>query len=93
MPVIDHPVHETVKEGSSAKYGCWNKKRNIVHGYFVQVRIYDADGTYKLIDQFVRNQGSLECRYDMSLKDTKCHGCKSQGFGEAYDSLIRMKGK
>ena len=27
---------------------------------------------------------SMECRYDKSLSDTRCSGCKHAGSGEAY---------
>lgn len=92
MPVVDTPVHEKVREKEGAKYGCWNKPRREQLGYYVPERYITLKGvTFEA--SYVVNTMSIECRYDMSLTDTKCDGCEWRGSGEAYDAMVRSKGK
>ena len=81
MPVEDHAVHEKVREKEGAKYGCWNKPRPTFGQWMI-------GGGYGYEYRF-----STECRYDMSLTDSKCDGCEWRGSGEAYDAMVRSKGK
>lgn len=81
MPVLDHPVHEKVKIGKDFRYGCFNKKprdsylfREFVGGH-IEVK-------------FIEHRMSKECRYDMSLTDPACEGCKERGTGEEYARSI-----
>lgn len=80
MPVVDTPVHEKVREKEGARYGCWNlprpKEGQLVSGFGFRYQY----------------RHSIECRFDMSLKDTKCEGCKWRGSGEAYSESIRACG-
>lgn len=79
MPVLDHEVHESVRESQDAKYGCHNRAP-FQAGYFAPNGITTA---------YVSHRMSTECRYDMSLADRKCDGCKHIGSGEAYDQMVR----
>jgi radical SAM protein with 4Fe4S-binding SPASM domain len=83
MPVLDHETHESVIEKEGAKYGCWNMHRPTV-GDIVESTYSGEKWSYVF---------SEECRYDMSLTDTKCDGCEWRGSGEMYDLEIRSKGK
>lgn len=99
MPVVDTPVHEKVREKEGAKYGCWNKPRPTADSFYMAqdgwdtqyVGSDDFEGTAWFVE--VRNVMSTECRYDMSLEDAKCDGCEWRGSGEAYDAMVRSKGK
>jgi hypothetical protein len=84
MPVVDTPVHEKVREKEGAKYGCWNKPRP--KGGDEVRSIYAMPRSWPYVF-------SEECRYDMSLTDSKCEGCKWRGSGEAYDAMVRSNGK
>ena len=91
MAVLDHPVHEKVRELAGAKYGCFNRKP-YSEGYYAPSRVYKPDGTFYIIQTFIPMVMSRECRYDMSLTDSKCAECKHQGSGEAYNERIRANG-
>ena len=88
MPVLTHDTHERTRIGSDFRYGCHNKPRRR-DPIFVKSG-YDLDG---LRWSWVPDAGSLECRYDMSLKDFACEGCQHRGSGEAYDQQVRENGK
>lgn len=94
MPVEDHAVHSKVKEKAGTKYGCFNHPP-FMGSYYAPNRFAGSDG-YKPIFRFeavkVLFRMSMECRYDMSLKDVKCEGCEHRGSGEAYDAKVRAKG-
>ena len=79
MPVLDHEVHESVKIDSNARYGCFNRKP--------YADSYIANGR-----DIVPYRMSRECRFDMSLTDVMCEGCKHRGSGEAYNEMIRSQG-
>lgn len=81
MPVLDHAIHESVVQANGARYGCFNHA--------------DAAGAYfsSMTGQWVQHRMSRECRYDISLKDSKCDGCWRRGQGEGYDQQIRKNGK
>ena len=95
MPGLDHAPSAMTKRTDADPYGCHNGERGKPHllvldGYETKS---DATGNYaiprmKLID-FVM---STECRYDMSLSDKRCSGCKHVGSGEAYDKMVRERG-
>ena len=90
-PVLNHEVHESVRIDSTARYGCYNRKP-YGNGYFAPERIHRPDGSFYLVQTFIKYQMSRECRFDMSLKDPMCEGCKHRGSGEAYDAAIRGHG-
>ncbi len=75
MPVDDIPVHDKVKIGSDFKYGCNNNKPR-GSGYWVQSREYRTNGTYVLMDKFVKFQMTTPCRnFYLWDTDTACRGC------------------
>ncbi len=80
MPVEDHPVHVLTKQGADARYGCWNLGAHKPRYFTFNWRL-------------VEHRMSTECRYDKSLSDLKCEGCKHRGSGEAYDLRVRTEGK
>ena len=92
MPVEDHPVHESVRQGADARYGCWGITGEEIPAYWVPVRS-TKDFLSPLKCVMLEHTMSTECRYDMSLSDPKCEGCKHRGSGEAYDKRVRENGK
>ena len=82
MPVEDHEVHEKVKIAENKPYGCHNVDRNS-EGY-----LGSPWGTAK----FIAHVMSTECRYDMSMTDPRCDGCKHRGTGEAYAKIVTENG-
>lgn len=94
MPVIQHEIHSSVQQSSDAKYGCWNKPRSrgpliVQDGYLTwDDKFRYAIPKFKTIENF----GSLECRYDHSLTDSKCKDCCHIGSGEDYAEFIRNNG-
>lgn len=94
MPVEDLPVHEKVREKAGTKYGCFNKDRDML-GYYAPNRMAGSDGykpVFRLEAVRIPHVMSRECRYDMSLNDMKCQGCKHIGSGEAYADKVRKNG-
>lgn len=72
MPVVDHPVHEHgVRSADAHRYGCHNRPA------FQGICVSSHGDTWP-------NRFSRECRYDRSLTDKACAGCKHAGSGEAY---------
>jgi hypothetical protein len=94
MPVEEHEVHSKVKEKAGTKYGCFNRQ-GYMEAYYAPNRMAGSDGykpMFRLEAVRIPHTMSRECRYDMSLKDVKCEGCKHRGSGEAYDAKVRAKG-
>ena len=75
MPVLDHAIHPSTQIGEGYRYGCWNLPRTR-YGYHHRGR-------------FVRDVMSKECRYDMSLTDPFCKGCRWAGSGEKYAQMMK----
>lgn len=94
MPVEDHPVHASTIIGEQYRYGCHNRARPAPGaGYYAPARIPLGDaGRFAVGCRFIENVMSRECRYDMSLTDAACAGCRHRGSGEAYDATIRRSG-
>lgn len=53
--------------------GCHNAPRK--DGYFVHVRQYQPDGRYVIVQKFIHDVLSRECRYDFRASDPGCVGC------------------
>ena len=85
MPVIEHDVHESTRIGSDHRYGCFDHVRE--DGYFAPARIEFANG-FKVTSAWVQDRTSKECRFDFSLTDPSCTGCKHRGSGEEYARKI-----
>lgn len=94
MAVIDHAVHEKVKIQADKPYGCHNTERNFT-GYHAPNRAAGTDGykpTWWLERVRIPHVMSRDCRYDMSLTDARCTGCKHRGSGEKYNAMVRSQG-
>jgi hypothetical protein len=98
MPGLEHAVSERTKRTDADPYGCKDGKRT--DGYYAKngLSFHHAkttDGSniaaYKML--WIDDVMSTECRYDMSLSDKRCAGCKHAGSGEAYSEMIRRNGK
>ncbi len=63
-------------------YGC--KDRVWKPGYWVKEREYSSDGRFTLVDSFVKYTMTTACRYDLSLSDPRCEGCRDRGSGEEF---------
>lgn len=93
-PVEEHEVHEKVRISSSKPYGCQN--REIIDSYYAPNRFFGSDGykpMIKLEAVRINHVMSRDCRYDLSMSDERCVGCKHRGSGERYSELVRSKGK
>lgn len=94
MPVEDHAVHKKVQIDASKPYGCHNRKE-FSEIYYAPNRKMGSSG-YEPIFFFERvripHRMSRECRYDMSLNDARCAGCKHRGSGEKYSERVRAAG-
>lgn len=77
--MIDHEIPPSGKVGPDHRYGCWNKPR--------PARLVNLGDNFGLRI----NRMSRECRFDMSLSDPSCTGCKRRGSGENYDATVRGK--
>lgn len=97
MPVLDHEIHPRTVDNGRA-YACHNR-HPFAAGYFAPDGLADfmddrdtgLDARIKLA--WIPHVMSTECRYDMSLTDSKCEGCRERGLGEAWSELIRRDGK
>lgn len=72
MPVFDHPVHQHGVVDAEHRYHCHNRpayKETVEHSQG------GASWPFRM---------SHECRYDRSLSDRFCAGCKHAGSGEAW---------
>ena len=74
MPVIDHPVHRSTVRDADYRYGCFNRPP-----FKEVVTVEGWRGPVSWPFVMVR-----ECRYDKSLDDNGCAGCKHAGSGEAW---------
>ncbi len=91
MAVIDHPVHAKTKFDDTTRYGCHNRK-DFVESYYAPNRRAGANGyepTFYMERVRIPFTMSRECRFDRSLQDPWCEGCKHRGSGEAYDAKVR----
>lgn len=95
MAVIDHAVHDKVRIDADKPYGCHNRDA-FSEAYYAPHRGAGTNG-YKPVWFYERvripHVMSRECRYDMSLIDPRCIGCKHRGSGERYDAMVRERGK
>lgn len=74
MPVIDHATHAHTVLEDGRPYGCHDKvfARSYLHANM----------------RLVEHRMSKECRYDKSLSDGRCAGCKHAGSGERYAAEV-----
>lgn len=67
MPVADHPVHRSGIRDAEHRYGCWNRppfKETVTHS--------QGGASWPFVM-------SRDCRYDRSLDDSACAGCRHAG--------------
>jgi hypothetical protein len=83
MPVLDHPVHRSTI--APPLYGCNGLPRG-PRSYLAPAG-WSADGYMRMVQ--VEPTMSTECRYDLSLTDPRCTGCKWRGSGEDYSARVR----
>lgn len=62
MPVIDHPVHRSTIRDADYRYGCFNRAP------FKEI-VTNGVASWPFVT-------SMDCRYDRSLDDSACAGCK-----------------
>lgn len=91
MAVLQHEVHERTKIGPDHRSGCHNRPE-FSRGYYAPDREYKPDGTWVIVQRFIRHSMSQECRFDLSLQSAHCAGCKHAGSGEEYAATIRANG-
>lgn len=94
MAVLDHAVHEKTAIEASRPYGCHGKDR-LFTGYQAPNRFAGTTGNepiWWIGRKPVPHVMSRECRYDMSLTDLRCAGCKHQGSGERYAEMVKAAG-
>ena len=88
MPVIEHPVHSHGVRDADYRYGCHNRAP-----FRERLEMQDgwtAEGAREVVVMPFRM--SHECRYDRSLSDSACLGCKHAGSGERYIAEQNQKG-
>ena len=90
MPVTDHPIHQSTRISESFRYGCHNRVGAKV-GYLAPdgYAMGSSGATREVQLSYVEHTMSVECRYDMSLTDPGCDGCRNRGNGEAYNINVR----
>lgn len=94
MAVIDHAVHEKVRIKADKPYSCNNLDRKFPI-YHAPDRFAGTTGDqpiWWLRRKPIKHVMSRKCRYDMSLTDPRCGGCKQRGSGEKYDATVRAQG-
>lgn len=91
MPVIEHATHESTIQRKDARYGCYNRTHKDSYTVENKAFVVSESGTTIITHQMkVPSVMSKECRFDMSLTDSLCQGCKHQGSGEQYANKVRM---
>jgi hypothetical protein len=96
VPVLTHEIHPSTVMPAGYRHGCFNREVN--YGYrapngYTQF-ITAGETRYAQVKfAYIPHTMSRECRFDHSLTDPACAGCKWQGSGEAYSATIRGEGK
>jgi hypothetical protein len=92
MAVLAHDVHERTREAAGAVWGC-HRRPEFAAGYWAPDRHYLPGGRFKVVQTWIPNVMSTDCRFDLSLTDPKCSGCPRRGSGEAYNEMVRSRGQ
>ena len=95
MPVLDHATHPSTVMPADYRHGCFN--REAAEGYWAQdgyTSLSSHKGNalrahVKLV--WIPHVMSRECRFDHSLTDPACEGCKHRGSGERYAQMVKEK--
>ena len=91
MTVEDHPVHEKTKIKSGKPYGCSTDltPRDRAKGYWTKIRRFLDDGRFVLVDHFVENKMSKDCRsFYLWDTDPRCATCQ-RSRDVAYANLMK----
>lgn len=84
MPVVEHEVHQHgVRSADVHRYGCHNRPDHFQPLVLMEQRIA-ADGWVYAVERRYPHRMSHDCRYDRSLSDRFCAGCRHAGNGERY---------
>ena len=92
MPVEDHEVHEKVRISADDPYGCHSKSTGPLraNGYYAPDRRYKPDGTFYIVQEFIRHVTSTSCRnFYIWDTDPRCFGCTQP---KDIEYALRMKG-
>lgn len=75
MPVEEHEVHEKVRIAAGQPYGCHGRD-GVSKGYYAPDRVYRPDGTFYIIQAFIKHAMSDTCRaFYLWDTDPRCEGC------------------
>lgn len=91
MGVVEHPVHDKVRQAADFKYGCHSAMTGPLkpNGYYAPT-IRETAGAFVLCSEFIEHRMSTACRnFYLWDSDAGCAGC-SQPKGTAYAE--EMKG-
>lgn len=90
MPVIDHPVTSGAVSSETHRYGCFNRPAKFQDLVLEYCAVENGKVVAKSEDY--EHRMSHGCRYDQSLTDKFCAGCKHAGSGEKYVADNQAKG-
>jgi hypothetical protein len=82
MPVIEQNSQDYTSRNADDPYGCHNR---LPFNPIVRSSGPGAVTSWP-------NRFSQECRYDRSLTDLRCSGCRHAGSGEAYVAAQEARG-
>lgn len=91
MTVEDHPVHEKTRIEAGKPYGCSTDKspNESAKGYWTKTRRFLPDGRFVLVDYFIENKMSKDCRsFYLWDIDPRCAICTRQRDAE-YAELMK----
>jgi hypothetical protein len=82
MPVLDHPIHESTRQGADARYGCYNR------GPFKLAVV----GSLSYGAQIWKHRMSTACRnFYLWDTDPKCAGCTAERDHDYADTMKELK--
>lgn len=86
-PVEEYPVHEKVRQKSGFRYGC-NSDKVYPLGYYAPDRIYRPDGTFHIVQSWIKVETSRKCRnFYLWSTDSGCADCKREKDQEYADRM------
>lgn len=88
MPVEEHEVHEKVRIAADKPYGC-HSRDGMSKGYYAPDRIYRPDGTFYVVQTFIKHAMSDSCRaFYIWDTDPRCTGCTTAKDNEYANKMI-----
>lgn len=91
MGVLEHPVHDKVKQGADFKYGCHSANTGPLrpNGYYAPQRVMRSYGDLEYVAVFIEHRMSTACRnFYLWDADRACAGC-TQPKDTAYAEEMR----